>query len=172
MAKQFDHVKDSGEREEFSTGARRDTQTGKGRFDLLPINAMFRLAKHFENGAVKYGDSNWMKGIPLRRYADSMLRHSFKFLGGLDDEDHLTAIIWNAMCLLETQELINKGKLPKELNNLPEPVLSSDDFYDILKKTSEIIDDKLQDVKNKENDVSPSEDATTKEDMFDDSDTK
>ena len=106
MAKKFDSVKDSGAREEFSTGARRDTQEGKGRFDLLPINAMFRLSRHFENGAVKYGDSNWLKGIPLKRYLDSLLRHTFKFAGGLEGEDHLCAIIWNACCLLETQELI------------------------------------------------------------------
>jgi hypothetical protein len=128
MAKNFDRVKDSGERQEFSTGARRDTQTGKGRFDLLPVNAMFRLAKHFENGAVKYGDSNWLKGIPLSRYLDSLLRHTFKLAGGLEDEDHLAAIIWNAMCLLETQELIRQGKLPEELANLPDPVLDEKDF--------------------------------------------
>jgi hypothetical protein len=128
MAKKFDKVKDSGERQEFSTGARRDTQTGKGRFDLLPVNAMFRLAKHFENGAVKYGDSNWLKGIPLSRYLDSLLRHAFKVAGGLEDEDHLSAVIWNACCLLETQELIRQGKLPKELDNLPSPVLEEEDF--------------------------------------------
>jgi hypothetical protein len=128
MAKNFDRVKDSGERQEFSTGARRDTQTGKGRFDLLPVNAMFRLAKHFENGAVKYGDENWLKGIPLRRYLDSLLRHSFKVAGGLEDEDHLCAVIWNACCLLETQELIRQGKLPKELDNLPAPTLDEKDF--------------------------------------------
>ena len=126
--KKFDKVKDSGERQEFSTGARRDTQEGKGRFDLLPINAIFRLAQHFENGAVKYGDDNWRKGIPLKRYLDSMMRHVFKFAGGLDDEDHLSAIIWNACCLLETQEMIRQGKLPEDLDNLPEITLDEKEF--------------------------------------------
>lgn len=121
--KKFDTVKDSGERQNFGTGAVRDTQEGKGRFDLLPVNAIFRLAKHFENGAKKYGDNNWRKGIPLKRYLDSMLRHAFKFAGGMDDEDHLSAIIWNACCLLETKELIRQGKLPMELNDLDDPVL-------------------------------------------------
>ena len=128
MAKKFDKVKDSGERQEFSTGARRDIQTGKGRFDLLPVHALMRLARHFENGAVKYGDDNWRKGIPLRRYLDSLIRHCFKFAGGLQDEDHLAAIIWNACCLLETQEMIERGMLPKELDNLPTPVLDERDF--------------------------------------------
>jgi hypothetical protein len=125
---EFKKVKDSGKRQQFKTGAKRDTQDGKGRFDLLPVNAMFRLACHFENGAKKYGDSNWLRGIPLKRYLDSLLRHAFKLAGGLDDEDHLAAIAWNAMCLLETQELIRQGKLPKELNDLPSPVLDPKEF--------------------------------------------
>ena len=29
-------IKDSGKREEFQTGSRRDTREGKGRFDLFP----------------------------------------------------------------------------------------------------------------------------------------
>jgi hypothetical protein len=120
-------VKDSGQRQAFVTGAQRDTQEGKGRFDLLPVHAITRLAQHFENGAKKYGDENWKKGIPLRRYLDSMLRHAFKFQGGAKDEDHLAAVIWNACCLLETQELIRRGKLPKELDNLPEMVYSKDE---------------------------------------------
>ncbi len=115
----FDKVVDSGARQEFGTGAVRDTQEGKGRFDLLPYHAITRLAQHFENGAKKYGDSNWAKGIPLSRYLDSMLRHAFKFTAGLQDEDHLSAVIWNACCLLETQEMIKSGVLPKELDNLP-----------------------------------------------------
>lgn len=127
MAISYDKVVDSGARQEFGTGAVRDTQDGKGRFDLLPYYAITRLAQHFENGAQKYGDDNWRQGIPLRRYLDSMLRHAFKFLAGSRDEDHLAAVIWNASCLLETQELINQGLLPQELDNLPTPVVKEDE---------------------------------------------
>lgn len=63
----FNEVKDSGKRQEFQTGSIRDTREGKGRYDLLPPHAIFRLAKHFENGAKKYGDRNWEKGQPLSR---------------------------------------------------------------------------------------------------------
>lgn len=119
----FDKVVDSGARQEFGTGAVRDIQEGKGRYDLLPHYAILRLARHFENGAKKYGDDNWRKGIPLRRYLDSMMRHAFKFLAGSQDEDHLAAVIWNACCLCETQELVRQGQLPKELDNLPKPVI-------------------------------------------------
>lgn len=115
----FDKVKDSGVRQEFSTGARRDTAVGKGRYDLLPTRAIRRLAKHYENGAVKYGDNNWLKGIPLKRMMDSAMRHIFKALEGQSDEDHLTAAAWNILGIIELQERIEEGLLPKELDDLP-----------------------------------------------------
>src|SRR5579864_627118 len=114
--KKFADVKDSGRRQEFQTGARRDTSEGKGRFDLLPCHALTRLAQHFENGARKYDDNNWRKGIPLNRYLDSAMRHLVKFMDGQDDEDHAIAAVWNLMCLVETQHMINNEELPKDLD--------------------------------------------------------
>lgn len=114
----FSFVKDSGNKTIFPTGAQRDLPTGKGRFDLIPEYALQRLAKHFENGATKYGDNNWKKGIPLKSFIDSCFRHLNNFKGGANDEDHASAVIWNMMCLIETQEMIKKGMLPKELDNL------------------------------------------------------
>ena len=75
-------IKDSGSRSEFSTGAVRDCQEGKGRCDLLPMRTLLRLAQHFEDGSKKYGDDNWRKGIPLRRFADSAMRHLFEIHSG------------------------------------------------------------------------------------------
>lgn len=112
-------LKDSGERSEFSTGAVRDAQEGKGRMDLLPVRAIIAVAKVFENGAKKYEANNWRKGIPLSRYVDSGLRHAVKYLRGDRDEDHLSQAIWNLMCLSETQSMIEEGLLPAELNDLP-----------------------------------------------------
>lgn len=111
-------VKDSGQRQDFGTGAVRDTQEGKGRFDLIPCEAMSRLAKHFECGANKYGIDNWRKGIPLNRYLDSAFRHLYKFMDGQRDEDHATAAVWNILCLIETEHMIDSGELPPELNTL------------------------------------------------------
>lgn len=118
MAEMYE-VKDSGKRQEFSTGARRDIQSGKGRFDLIPDYALFLIAKHFEAGAVKYGDDNWRKGIPLKRYFDSAMRHMIKAKLGMKDEPHFVAACWNLMCLIETQFMIDTGILPKELDDLP-----------------------------------------------------
>ena len=116
---EFDKVKDSGERQQFNTGAVRDSQAGKGRYDLLPTRALRRLAKHYENGAVKYGDNNWLRGIPLKRMMDSAIRHMMKALEGQTDEDHLTAAAWNILGIVELQERIEEGLLPKELDDLP-----------------------------------------------------
>lgn len=93
------HVKDSGVRQEFKTGAVRDTNIGKGRYDLLPPIAEHFQALIMEAGATKYQDRNWEKGMPLSRFLDSARRHLNKFHAGLTDEDHLTAAIWNLCCL-------------------------------------------------------------------------
>lgn len=120
-------IKDSGSRSEFSTGAVRDCQEGKGRLDLLPMRTLIRLAQHFEEGAIKYQADNWRKGIPLRRYADSAMRHLCKHMIGMRDEPHLMAAIWNLSCLYETQALIEEGLLPEELNDLPNNPLTIQD---------------------------------------------
>ena len=117
----FEHVKDSGERSEFVTGAVRDRQSGKGRYDLLSPIALRRLAKHFENGATKYSDRNWEKGMPLSRYLDSALRHIFSILEGKTDEDHAAAAEWNMHAFMHTQEKIVSGALPEALDDLPHP---------------------------------------------------
>ena len=97
-------LNDSGERTEFNTGAVRDMHEGKGRFDLLPMCVLLRLARHYENGCKKYGDRNWEKGIPCHSFADSAMRHLVKWLDGWTDEDHLIAAIWNLCGLAWTEE--------------------------------------------------------------------
>ena len=116
---EFDSVKDSGKREDFDTGSRRDTREGKGRFDLISPIVTRRDAKHMENGAVKYGDRNWEKGQPMSRYLDSAERHIADFKEGKRDEDHLAAARWNLACMIHTEEMIARGLLPSELNDLP-----------------------------------------------------
>lgn len=140
----FDKVKDSGERQEFSTGARRDTQENKGRFDLLPPYALYRLARHYENGGKKYSFRNWEKGIPLSRYLDSASRHLNKALMGLQDEDHLIAAAWNLMCLVETQKRIEMGILSKELDDLPTPYKEFPDLLDVKIGGKKISEERLK----------------------------
>lgn len=109
-------IKDSGDRHEFASGAVRDMQEGKGRCDLLPPAAILRLARHFEAGARKYGERNWEKGIPIKSFIDSGLRHILKYMQGMDDEDHLVAAAWNLMCALEIEERFG-WKFPGDENS-------------------------------------------------------
>jgi hypothetical protein len=115
----FDQVQDSGRREEMSTGSVRDSRAGKGRYDLITPLGLRRLAKHYENGSTKYGDRNWEKGQTLSRYLDSIIRHAYCYLEGKRDEDHLAAICWGALAMMHTEEAIERGLLPKELDDMP-----------------------------------------------------
>lgn len=103
----------------FSTGSRRDSRKGKGRYDLISPIALRLLALHCEEGADKYGDRNWERGQPLSVYYDSAARHTMKVLAGCTDEDHARAAFWNWMAFLHTREMIRAGKLPAELDDLP-----------------------------------------------------
>lgn len=111
-------VKDSGQRQTFTTGAQRDCEQDKGRYDLLPCRALQRIARHFEKGAKKYDARNWEKGMSISRYLDSALRHAFGYMEGKDDEDHLVAAAWNLLCALDTESRIKEGVLPKDLMDL------------------------------------------------------
>ena len=111
-------IKDSGKRQQFTTGSVRDLNVDKGDFSLLPCRAIALLAKHFQAGCKKYGAANWKRGQPLSRYVDSGLRHAFKHLNGDTDERHDIAAAWNFMCLIETRQMIEDGLLPKELDDL------------------------------------------------------
>lgn len=97
-------IKDSGHRREFESGAVRDMPEGKGRCDLLPAAALLRLSRHFEKGAIKYGERNWEKGIPIPSFIDSAMRHILNYMDGQTDEDHLCAAAWNLMCAMWTEE--------------------------------------------------------------------
>ena len=188
--KQFKGVKDSGKRQDFSTGSVRDTADGKGQPHLLPGEAIQRirtyqqisnpkciiastdrnallnliekslytyselydtrddistdiletisfvedlirqeegfysapyrrLSVHYQNGAKKYDPHNWRKGQPVSRYYDSAVRHYWDILDDKKDEDHEAALYWNLIAIVQTKMDVNKGIIPKELNDFP-----------------------------------------------------
>ena len=93
-------IDDGGTRQNFSTGAVRESSSGKGRFDLITPYGLDRLAHWYEQGAKKYADRNWEKGIPASRCLDSALRHLTKYMMGKTDEDHLAAAAWNIFAIM------------------------------------------------------------------------
>lgn len=112
-------TKDSGQREDFETGARRDVQAGKPRFDLIPVGPLTRLAELYARGAEKYGDHNWQKGMPYRRVYASLFRHLMQWATGDRSEDHLAAVVFNAFALMFYEGEVKAGRLPKELEDMP-----------------------------------------------------
>ena len=107
----------NGQKETYQTGAQRDWSIGRGRYSLIPPIALRALALRFEEGGKLYGDNNWHNGFPLSRLIDSMSRHTLALSEGDTSEDHAGAILWNASAFLWTEDQINKGNLPQELDD-------------------------------------------------------
>ena len=62
------------------------------------------LSKHYEEGAKKYAEDNWKKGIPYHCYVDSAVRHYLKWRRGDTDEHHNRAFVWNIVGLAWTDK--------------------------------------------------------------------
>jgi hypothetical protein len=96
----------------------------------LSSYAMSRVARHFANGRVKYRPErrdgervpieNWRRGMDTARTMESLLRHAFAYLEGQRDEDHLAAVVFNALVIIETEEMVRRELLPPTLLTLPD----------------------------------------------------
>lgn len=91
-------TKDSGQRQEFSTGMVRDTSADKPRYDLIWQPGIKRVAELMARGASKYSARNWEKASTqeeLDRFKESALRHMYQWLEGDRTEDHMAAVVFN-----------------------------------------------------------------------------
>lgn len=91
-------TKDSGERVDFPSGMRRDTDKGKPRYDLIDEPMLTRWAELMARGADKYGEDNWKLANSeeeLKRFKASGFRHFIQWIRGDEDEDHAAAILYN-----------------------------------------------------------------------------
>lgn len=107
-------TKDSGARQEFSTGMVRDTSKGKPRFDLIYKPLLWRWAELMSRGAEKYGPRNWEKAATqeeLDRAMESAERHLQQGLRGDIDEDHFAAVCFNLGCIIHIQRKLNESKI-------------------------------------------------------------
>jgi dATP/dGTP diphosphohydrolase len=120
-------VKDSGKREEYTSGMRRDTNEGKVRYDLIVPETMKtpmlkRWAEHMTKGALKYGDRNWEKAVgeaELKRFRESAFRHFMQWYQGEVDEDHASAVFFNIQGAEYVQEKM--GPQVNGCRHLPHP---------------------------------------------------
>ena len=81
---------------------------------------LLEVAKHFEEGAKKYGENNWQKGIPVHCYIDSAVRHYLKWLRGDKDEPHDRAFVWNLMCCIWEVDYSPRAKEETDVGVLKE----------------------------------------------------
>ena len=63
--------------------------------DIDLYTAMLEVAIHYADGARKYEERNWEKGLNVHCFIDSGVRHYLKFKRGDTDEPHHRAFIWN-----------------------------------------------------------------------------
>ena len=78
---------------------------GKERFDLLPPDALFEVARVFTIGGTKYSPRNWEKGLTFGRVFAAMMRHAWKWFAGEryaqdDGQHHLASVVWCGLALL------------------------------------------------------------------------
>lgn len=103
MANDMKMAKGQGEMETNEFGGKRESNKGRGAFYLIPYEAIEELAIWYEQGAEKYGDRNWEKGMSVKDCINRMMRHAFKASNGWMDEGpfaHLVAVIWNAIAAI------------------------------------------------------------------------
>jgi hypothetical protein len=118
-------TKDSGKREEFSTGMVRDTQDDKLRYDLLVgLNQKDTLLDHWAlvmtNGSKKYTARNWEKACTQEeydRFKASAWRHFIQFMRGDMDEAHAGAVCFNLNGMLYVKERLREKDEFTKTNN-------------------------------------------------------
>ena len=104
---------------EYEGGAMRSDTADKGRFDLIPTNILFRVAKVYQRGGNKHGDRNWEKGFPICRAIDSAIRHLLQFQLKMKDEDHAAQAIWNVFAAAHLEEMVEEGVLDPKWDDRP-----------------------------------------------------
>lgn len=117
-------TKDSGRRQDYSSGMRRDIQEGKPRFDLinpenLPYNEtlLYRWAMLMERGMTKYGYRNWEKANSqeeLNRFIASAWRHFVQAMNNEEDEDHIAAVCFNLNAIVYLKYRLENEKNKKD----------------------------------------------------------
>ena len=110
---------------------------GKARYELIPPEPFEALAILYTNGAAKYGDRNWEKGMSMVRLFGAMMRHAWKWLRGETwDTDpqtgavthHMIQVAWNAFAIytLSVRDMSQFDDRPLSKGQTPDPPTQSD----------------------------------------------
>ena len=77
-------------RREFTTGAVRSGDAESVRYDLISPIGLEAVARTCAEGAAKYGDFNWERGMPVHDLINHGLRHIYRYLSG--DRDRKSVV--------------------------------------------------------------------------------
>ena len=88
----------------FETGAVRSRDADSVRYDLITPIGLRRLAETYAEGALKYGENNWLAGIPSSDLFNHAVRHLYLWLAGDTSEDHLAHAAWNIFAIMHFEE--------------------------------------------------------------------
>jgi hypothetical protein len=103
-----------GTTEKFGTGAVRSSTFEEFRYDLVSPIGIREVARACAEGAQKYSDFNWEKGMPVHDLLNHAIAHVYQFLSGDRSEPHLGHAAWNLLAACHSHELwphLNDGTL-------------------------------------------------------------
>lgn len=90
---------------EYATGAVRSKDVELVRYDLISPIGLRRVAATCHEGAEKYDDFNWEKGMPIGDLLNHAIAHAYNYLSGDRSEDHLAHAAWNLLAAIHSEEL-------------------------------------------------------------------
>jgi hypothetical protein len=98
----------------FGTGAVRSNTVEEFRYDLVSPIGLREVARTCAEGAAKYDDFNWERGMPTHDLLNHAIAHIYAFLAGDRSEPHLPHAAWNLLAAIHSHELwpaLNDGHL-------------------------------------------------------------
>lgn len=102
-------------KQQFSTGAVRSNDANNVRYDLISPIGLRQLAETYAEGAEKYGDHNWKKGLPIGDTLNHLMRHIELWRSGDRSELHLAHAAFGLFTLIHFEEQSNTNEVYKKL---------------------------------------------------------
>jgi len=89
----------------FQTGAVRSSDAEATRYDLVSPIGLEAIARTCAEGAAKYSDFNWERGMPVHDLLNHSIRHIYQYLAGDRSEDHLPHAAWGLLAAIHSEAL-------------------------------------------------------------------
>ena len=108
----------------FGTGAVRSDTFEEYRYDLISPIGLREVARTCAEGAAKYSDYNWERGMPVHDLLNHAIAHVYQFLSGDRSEPHLPHAAWNLLAAIHSSEVwpdLNAGTLREAGCKAPKP---------------------------------------------------